>query len=281
MRARLDEEMGAPPPPTIDIDAVMSRGRRQLRLRRFGVIGGGAGLSVVALGAAVAVAIQGTGDVTGGARDGVAERPSGSVPSSSAQPGEMLSPAPTDLPSGEPGGSRLPRPAMTPQTDREKEMSVVVRQIVAQYAPGYTAARDTSGRGALEVGSGAWRNSRETTFEASADITVGGGTGNFYISIGRARDGFINSTTCAELGTSPTRECAGAIGRAGEKILKITENSYGGRSFIVYITRRDGTGVALIADDGNEHNTRTRTRATPVFSHEQLVWIGSDPRWTV
>jgi hypothetical protein len=288
MKARLDGEMGAPPPASIDVEALMSRGRRQVRLRRFTTVGAGAGLSVAALGAAVAVALNGsaTGGATGGAPAGYGASSSAppSAPASppASLPGEMLSLAPTEPPGGgKPPGTRLPQPTMTPQTDDEKRMTGVVKSLVAQYAPGYTAAADGSGRRPLEVGSGAWRNADEITYEASATLTVGDGSGYFYLGIGRVGTDYNVATTCAELGSTSSRECVEATGPAGAKIVKITENSYGGRSFIVYVARADGTGVTLIADDGNEHNTRDRTRSTPVFTHDQMVRMGTDPRWTL
>jgi len=118
------------------------------------------------------------------------------------------------------------------------------------------------------------------TFEASADLTVRGGTGSFYIGIGREPD-FSVSTSCADMGPSATRECAEATGANGEKILKLTEKSFGGKAFIVYVTRTDGTTVALITDDGSEHNTRLKSLDEPVFTHDQLVKMGTDPRWTL
>jgi hypothetical protein len=52
--------------------------------------------------------------------------------------------------------------------------------MVQHHAPGPTASADRSGREPLEVRSGAGSPSRSgAVFEASADLTVRGGTGNF------------------------------------------------------------------------------------------------------
>lgn len=269
MRTRLDEEMGAPPPASFDVDSLLARGRRQVRLRRWVAVGGGVGLSVVALGTAVAVAFTGPGPGPAG----VAAPPSESLPA------EMLSLAPTTPPDGSLPGSRLPTPSLTPQTDAEKQLSAVVKAMVQQYAPGATAAPDRSGREPLEVRTGASAAARSgAMFEASADLTVRGGTGSFYIGIGRGPD-LSASTTCAELGIATTRECAQVTGPHGERILRLVEKSFGGKAFIVYVTRADGTTVVLITDDGSEHNTRVRSLDEPVFTLDQLVQMGTDPRW--
>jgi hypothetical protein len=273
MKTQLDEEMGAPPPASFDVDSLLARGRRRARLRRLVTVGGGAGLSVVALGAAVAVAFTGPGPGPGG----VAAPPS----ASESLPDELRSLAPTSPPDGSLPGSRLPRPSLTPQTDAEKQLSAVVKAMVQQYAPGATAATDRSGREPLEVRSGASAVSRSgATFEASADLTVRGGTGNFYIGIGREPD-FSASTRCADLGPAATRHCGEATGPHGERILRLIEKSFGGMAFIVYVTRADGTTVVLITDDGSEHNTRVKSLDEPVFTHDQLVKMGTDPRWTL
>jgi hypothetical protein len=273
MKTRLDEEMGPPPPASFDVDSLLARGRRRARLRRLVTVGGGAGLSVVALGAAVAVAFTGPGPGTGG----VAAPPSARA--SESLPDEMRSLDPTSPPDGSLPGSRLPLPSLTPQTDAEKQLSAVVKAMVQQYAPGATAAPDRSGRPPLEVRSGASAVSRSgATFEASADLTVRGGTGSFYIGIGREPE-FSASTTCAELGVATTRECGEATGPHGERILRVVQKSFGGKAFIVYVTRTDGTTIALITDDGSEHNTRMKSLDEPVFTLDQLLKMGTDPRW--
>jgi hypothetical protein len=254
MKARLDEEMGAPPPATIDVDALMSRGRRQVRLRRFVAVGGGAGLSMVALGTAVAVAVNGGG--THGAPTGI-----GAPGSESASP--SVSAPPT-------GGSP------------EERLTTAVKALVQQYAPGAKATKDASGREPLKVLPGSAYNSG-AAYDTSANLTVGGGTGMFYIGIGRGA-GWNMITECGGgYNDGSGRTCARSTGPAGETIVRITEPTDGGedKAFLVYITRADGTGVFLIADDGNEHGNRAGTRDEPVFTHDQLVKIGTDPRWTL
>ena len=114
--------MGAPPAGGVDVEALIARGRRQVRIRRLTAIGGGAGLSAVAVGAAVAMAVNGTG----AAPDGLAAPPSGPASSgwSTSAPGELLSLAPST--DEQPLGSRIPRPEPTEQNAGEKRMSGVV-----------------------------------------------------------------------------------------------------------------------------------------------------------
>jgi hypothetical protein len=66
MKTRLDVELGPLPPATIDVDALMARGCRQVRLRRIGTLGAVTGLTAVAVGAAVVVAATGTGRAPAG-----------------------------------------------------------------------------------------------------------------------------------------------------------------------------------------------------------------------
>jgi hypothetical protein len=261
MKARLDEEMGAPPPATIDVDALMSRGRRQVRLRRFVAVGGGAGLSMVALGTAVAVAVNGGG--TPGAPTGFGAPASASASVPNSAPGSA---------------STSPTAAGSP----EERLTTVVKALVQQYAPGATATKDASGREPLKVLPGSAYNSG-AAYDTSANLTVGGGTGMFYIGIGRGA-GWNMITECGGgYNDGSGRTCARSTGPAGETIVRITEPTDGGedKAFLVYITRADGTGVFLIADDGNEHGNRAGTRDEPVFTHDQLVKIGTDPRWTL
>jgi hypothetical protein len=88
-------------------------------------------------------------------------------------------------------------------------------------------------------------------------------------------------TSCEGYGGA--RACVQTTGPAGENIVRITEPTEDrkNKAFLVYITRTDGTGVFLTADDGNDFGNRPGTRREPVFSHDELVAMGSDARWTL
>jgi len=264
MKAQLDEEMGTPPPSLIDVGELVSRGRRQVRLRRFAAVGGGAGLSVVALGAAVAVALNASGPAGAPAGFGASPPASGS---GSASASASATPAPSG---SAPPVTEAPAAA-------EQRLTNVVQALVQQYAPGAVASKDGSGREPLKVRTGAAFHS-SAMYDTSADLTVGGGKGLFYIGIGDDQ-GMI--TSCEGYGGA--RACTRTTGPAGENIVRITEPTEDGKNkaYLVYIVRTDRTGIFLTADDGNDFGNRPGTRAEPVFTHDQLVAMGTDPRWTL
>jgi hypothetical protein len=276
MKAQLDEEMGTPPPSLIDVEALVSRGRRQVRLRRFVAAGGGAGLSVVALGAVVAVALNASGPA--GAPAGFGAAPASSVSVSPTPPGgKPTGPTGSEPPQSPPGSMR---PVTEGQAAAEQRLTNVVKALVQQYAPGAVASKDGSGREPLKVRVGSAFNSA-AKYDASANLTVGDGQGQFYIGIGDNQN--IRTDCDGGFNDGSGRTCTKGVGPAGESIVRIVEptDDKKNKAFLVYIVRTDNTGIFLTADDGNDFGNRAGTRAEPVFTHDQLVAMGTDPRWTL
>ncbi|GAA2863735.1 hypothetical protein Acy02nite_72470 [Actinoplanes cyaneus] len=158
----LDRLIGAAPPSTVDLDAVIRRTRRGQRMRRIAASGSAAV-------AVLAVAVAGV-SLNGNEQRTVAVQ---SPPSPS--------PSPSPLPSSSPSPSVTAGQRLTPA-----RLRAAVEEATAEQAPGtrWIYMPDVPGEkrdpdGHLKV----WENKDPASFEGRSGVTRNGRKGGFYLSL--------------------------------------------------------------------------------------------------
>jgi hypothetical protein len=268
-----DETIGEVPRSTVDVDAVVARGRRAARFRLVANPWVATAAGVVAV--TVAVIAPHPGGSTGGTP---ATAPSSAPPSTSLRPPDPCA------------GIRLPERSEDAAVRLTGVLNAAVRHQLpsgSQLAPSPAGA----GHAALEVyheGSpprqvaGDCADGHEG-FEAWAAVLRGGGKGNIHLAIGIALDD--TPPQCVPNADAPGQtHCEIQNGPGGERITLITLHEPGGPTTnYVTFARTDRTSVTLVsenvADDGKKGG-RPESSAPPL-THQQLVAIGLDPGLTL
>lgn len=261
-----DDAIGEVPPSTVDVETAITRGRRAARLRPVANPVVAAGLAVMVVAGAVAVA------VTGG--DGEATRVGG-------QPG-----TPTKAPATTTSTSRA-QPAMPPaacsRTDLETSAEViarltpVVRAAVSEQRPDLRLPPETPeplefSHYYLDDPEAADKPicHKHAGFEATATTNGPEGEGKITVSVGAVY--FNPSGFCAEVSGS---YCEESTGPDGEVVVTFSSEEEGGViAERVYVLRQDGTLIMLNAEN-------VAPAGTAPLTLEQLVGIGTDPGLTL
>jgi len=262
-----DDAIGEVPPSTVDVDAVITRGRRADRVRRVVNPAVAAGVAVVLLTGAIAYTLT-NGDEGDGVRVGQTTT-------------STTSPAPTTSPEG-------PLPEACSRTDLETAGEVAARltplvqakvqavrpdiQITVdpgvQYSPGVE-------HGPLEFIQVNYRGTADDTpicqrgssFTASASTEGPEGKGAVFVEV-LAADSDDPGDCTEELVF-----CEKTTGPNGDRILKTTTVQDGATMTQVDIIRLDGTYVIV--------GSNSPISDAPPLDHNQLVEIGTDPGMTL
>ena len=239
-RERLDREIGALPPSTIDIDALIVGQRRQVRLRKSGL--GGLVMALVLAVGAVLVFLPRSGGMQWDRQ--VATSPS---------------------------------PPLDPRQAEAARLTAAWQQLVSQAFPGATLGKvppttlnERPGEPLVFVDLG-------THFEAAAVVTDAQGTGTIKVSVGKEDSQFRNERACmtdpAPLDVRFSCEVVDAPG--GEKIMRVT-TEIGFEDFkryLVEIIRADGNAVSIDVSNGvleNDQPYRGR-RPQPLLTLDQAT----------
>jgi hypothetical protein len=184
VRSQLDEQMGTPPPATIDLDAVILGQRRRTRLRQAGV-----GVSIAALASAAALlATALVGGSSGRQPDGSpAGAPSGNPASPPAGSAPAVSPAPVS--STAPASGARQADAARLSTILQRLMHEALPDAQFERSPIETAPAETTTAPLVFVDAG-------TYFIAMAKITDAAGVSNIIVRIGKTDDGFVHADGC-------------------------------------------------------------------------------------
>lgn len=297
-RQLFTEVIGEVPPSTVDVEAVITRGRRVDRIRRLANPVVAAGVAVVLLTGAVAYTMTSGDD--GGSWVGV-----GGQPSTSTE-------APTTSPSGSAPSSKRKGPIGEPPESCSRPNLESAPQVIARLTPlvtqGFQAQRpgvrlevnpgfpDPAGEshGPLEfyqVAGGSPADvpicQLDSYFFATATVKAPEGDGNLVISLeaGR-RDGPVPHLTCEVLiEANELPYCEQVPGPNGEVIVRQTTNKSVNGVFRheVDLYRQDGTVIHLRSDNvaTDVRDDGPPTSAVPPLSHDQLVAIGTAPGMTL
>ncbi|GAB2987066.1 hypothetical protein [Saccharothrix stipae] len=295
-----DDAIGEVPPSTVDVDAVIVRGRRAARLHRVTHPTVAAGVAVVLLTGVAAYSM------TSGEDDGttVATAP----PTSATAPPSSTPPRSRTQPSGhdQPGVVTLPPiPDPVPPPRCEKGDLETVAEAAGRLTQAATkAVRERrpdvqllanatfpagTPRGPLEF--------YQTTEPAAPHVSVCDflstlhawatartplGDGNIGFETWPAFFPTLNPP-CEEKDTPDRIHCEELTGPHGERILTETlEFARGTRKHQVQIIRADGTWLRIHSEnDAMTKGSGGPTAPTPPFTVEQLIAIGTDPALTL
>lgn len=291
-KQHFDDAIGEVPPPTFDVDGLVTRGRRAVRLQRLASPAAAATTAVVVLTGAVALTMNGE-DLGGWL--GVGDQPTSS--SSNA-------PAPTSGPATT--GKALPqlpmpegcsRPDLESVTEVEERITAQLREAIKDQRADLEFTANPNAEYPDNVPHGPLEFYRVTEHNSTLDqsicadgsyflaraTTIGTeGEGNILVAVTPAlfRPGVHGCTTFSDA----SRSCEMHTGPQGEIIVTTTEKyDEGTRSNRVDIYRPDGTQVMIsvedIADTIKSGGPPTAT-ALPL-TLDQLVVIGTDDGLTL
>ncbi|WP_412539492.1 hypothetical protein R8Z50_27100 [Longispora sp. K20-0274] len=289
-----DEAIGTPPPAAVDLEALIVRGRRDQRLRTWGVAGG---LAVAVLAGTVGVGVWAGAD----------GRPAPAGPGTfAAQPTGTTTPrpawSPKEVPVITPGPDGKyptpPPPTGTPMNQAQADqLTVILKGAVAQAAPGMRVT-GTSMKGAA-YGSLAFMTGGTKDASASGDLTDAAGPGGVLVVLERGSDA---PTRCPEVdgyGDRYRTGCVESTGPNGESVLAMTYDDPAGdglhwanhgKEYEVLVVRPGGGVVTAWALNvsferlGQHQGAKTEfdaTRATPPLTMEQLKAIALTPGLTM
>lgn len=291
-----DDAIGEVPRSTVDVDAVIRRGRRADRVRRVANPAVAAGVAVVLLTGAVAYTM--TRD-DGGPSVGTAPPPTTSSSSSSAPPSSDTAP-----PTTQSGVTTIEIPITPPpQCDDELEEAGVVaarlQQVVTdavlaqrpdlQLSPNVDYPRGTP-RGPLEFYQTITRGNakevsicdREGDFESTATTTAPDGAGNLLVLVGPDFHP-DEPPSCERNGLPGMTFCEATTGQDGEKIVKQAVGFEGGTVMHRVEIVRDGMSILVQAENVGTSSKYggPATASAPPLSLDQLVAVGTDPDLTL
>lgn len=252
----LDELIGAPPPSTVDVDAVIARQRRRQRLHRLAASGSAAAGVVLAV-------ILGAG-VTGGPPPHKTPQPPATAPSATGFPLE---------PDTKAGRERT-----------QDRLRAALEAALTEHAPGakWIYMPDVPGEKRTPDGHlTMWITEDPVYFEGRSGISAGGGKGGFYLSVRPAEcePGLSCSAalTCDDLSSG----CSEARTPGGLDVVRWVEKSPGGDqpylSYGVQVMLRGGTHTLTLRAVNVFGGDASPVRApAPALTRTQLERMAAD-----
>jgi len=262
-----DDAIGEVPPSTVDVAAVITRGRRADRVRRVVNPAVAAGVAVVVLTGAIAFTMYSGGDGDGvrvgqTATSTTSPMPTTSLPGSLPEACQQV-----DLESANEVVARL-----TPLVKTKVKALRPDLQLTANPANQYPSGVQHGPLDFFQVNNESAVGDvlicdRSSTFRASA--STGGPNGVGSIEIVMRPDDRADPGAC-EAGMT---YCAKDTGPNGDRLRMTTTVQDGATLTQVDVSRLDGTSV-MVSSSGP-------TSSGPPLNHEQLIAIGTDPGMTL
>lgn len=289
-----DDAIGEVPPPMIDVEAVIARGRRADRIRRVANPAVAAGVAVVLAVGAIAFTMSRGDDESGGI--GVA-----SPPTSTGTKAPPTTNSTTGPPTA-PGTETLEPPEACSRTDLESGA-----QVVARLTPLLKAAVQAQ-RPDLQLTTNPGNEYPDGVSHGPLDFFyVTGetptdepfcGTNSYFLTRatteGPEGKGNILSAVqvslrdkldeCDPSNSGEQTDCESVTGPGGDLILKQTRELEGGTTMTrVDVLRPDGTLVTVQSEniDTSVKSGDAPTSSVPPLSYDQLVAIATDPGMTL
>jgi hypothetical protein len=280
-----DEAIGAVPPSTVDVDAVLDRERRRARVRRVANpwTAAGAGVAAVAVGAALVFVPGGSG--------GTAVVPGASgTPSAPPAPESCeMDPRPTGPPL-----SRNPAVVagrLTPVLKAAVQQRVAAGTRLTAHADGeYPKGTQHGPLTFYHVFStpvledGGVCSGGEDYFMAAATTADGPRRGNVWAMVTRLGGLYGPPTECSNPPNDMTGSCSKTTGPHGEIVVESTMTSPGGPTVDrSTVTKPDGTGVIVEAQNvaGSAKQHGEPEMPAPPLSLAQLTEVALDPGLTL
>jgi hypothetical protein len=282
-----DEAIGAVPPSTVDVDAVLDRERRRARVRRVANpwTAAAAGVAAVAVGAALVFVPGGTGG-TGGTAVAPGANGTPSAPPSPESCG--FDPRPTGPPLSQ--NPAVVAGRLTPVLKAAVQQRVAAGTQLTAHAEGeyprgtqhgpltfyHVFSTPVPKDGACSGG--------EDYFMAAATTADGPRRGNVWAMVTRL--GSVNGppTECDNPPDGMTGSCNRKTGPHGEVVVESTFTSPGGPTVErSNVTKPDGTGVIVEAQNvaGSAKQDGEPEMPAPPLSLAQLTEVALDPGLTL
>jgi hypothetical protein len=268
----LDEEMGTPPPSTVDVERTIRRRRRIGRFQRVAV--GASALGALALVATVALRPDAAGPQFGG--------PGPAVPVSPSATASSAAPAP-----GEDGPPRIDEPAAVRLTE-------VLKARLAARLPGAqfltNRVRPPEAVDALVFNhryrEPAATRGGEDYYFATADVKTAAGTGSIMVMVGRIDpDLFQVRAQCDDEGPLDAKgyECVPSTGPRAETVTTSDTRGTEKITYDIAVIRPDGIGVMIYVSNATFEDTHNDRRSAPLppLTKEQAKDLALDPELTV
>lgn len=281
-REQFDAAIGAVPPSTVDVEAVLDHERRRARVRRVANpwTAAGAGVAAVAAGAVLVLA------------------PGGPAPSA-VQPGGAPPPSAADVCGLDPRPTGAPLEEKT--TAVENRLTTVLTDAVRQrVAAGTTLGVHTLGQypkgtqhgplafyhvfSALVQNGGGMCSGGEDYFMAAASTTEKAHKGNVWAIVTRLGGNAGPATECSPAPEDTQGSCRRRTGPHGETIVEETFTMPGGPTVNrVNVTKPDGTGVLVEAQNTAQDAKQgdAPDMPSPPLSLAQLAEVALDPGLTL
>jgi hypothetical protein len=301
-RQVFDDAIGASPPSTVDVEAIITRERRAGRYRwaaNPGVAAGGAVLAVV-VGVAVAVLPGHAGDsgvTLASPRSSSATAPPSATPPPCAAATRANQPptAPNTLESATTAATRLtgvlaalihaqsPELRLTERSWAQNEPHGPLSFLHIVIAPTQVVLNTSGAPVSVAPNTQApivACSGPADYFGAYANATDSFGTGSLMVIVARRGGSNEPITDCTKL----SGNCIRSNGRNGEIIVTVTESLPGGRmSNSVSVSKPDGTAVSASADNVPDSlkSDNHASRPLPPLTLGQLTQIAMDPGMTL
>lgn len=249
-RDLIDDEIGTPPPSTVDVDAVMARQRRRVRVQRVGLV-----ISAGAMTVAIVVVLSVL------PHSGNAPRlTAGAAPTASAKASPAKT-APTD-----------------PRTAEAERLTTELKQIMTATLPGAQFLANPSEPGSQPL----VFVSKGQYFFATATIKDSAGSGTINVTVGNddvAMGGKLNCPT----GPPPrdvahlTCDVKPAAGAASMMSLSDSIGTHHYERHLVTVLRSDGNSVSVDVSNGVTDPDYAAKRPTPSLNAAQTSTVALDP----
>jgi len=305
---QFDRAIGEPPPSTVDVEAIIARGRRAVWVHRVANpwTATAAAVTAVAAGATFLFLPGNSGSGLSGGYVAPASSPSGE-PSPRPPSTVPATPLTSVIAPGQTMVCAPPPPAPPPEDPEaaaRRLTDVLTRAVQAQLAPGTQLATNAEhypkgvSRGPLEFYYDAPHSSSNgctnggSGFEAAATTLLAGKKGNVYALIGQNNGTTSVQNWCAAYAPDVISDVAGTCQRQpdgpnGEIVFYITigpkSGDYGPTVNEVDVLRPDGTEIGLYSENvGDTAKNKERPETPrPPLTHQQLAAIALDPGLTL
>lgn len=285
-----DDAIGEVPPPTINVEATIVRGRRAARLRSVANPVVAAGVAVVLVAGVIAFTMT-RGDAGGGVQVGGPPASTTSSTSASASAGASTREAPpnAELPDA------CSRPDLESGAEVAARLTPVLKAAVQAQRPDVQLETNPGNEYPAGVSHGpldffyvsdpadAPICDADSYLLTRATTKAAEGQGNILVAVQPIHN-LEMTTTCDPPGSGEQTFCEKVTGPNGEVILKQTRALEGGTTMTrVDVVRTDGTWVTVSSEDINTSvkSGNAPTATAPPLNHDQLIAIGTDPGMTL
>lgn len=291
-----DDAIGEVPPSTVDVEAVIGRGRRAARLRRVANPAVAAGVAVVVVTGGIVVTLADDAPPTG---IGTGPTTTSQAPSTTTTSLPTMEAPVIETPSP-PAACAEPEKLEPPQQVIDRLDAAIMPLVYAHVTPIQLTASPGAYIGGVQYGplefyqvsghSSELRPICEADYMMARAVTqtVDGGTGNMMILIEPSdyrRPGAGGACDGPPEVTPTQTHCEEVTGPHGEPAVETTNVSSDGgvTTYRIDVVREDGTGIIIDVENigTTSKSGGTPTASEPPMTHAQLLAIACEPALTL